>query len=324
MLHKSLHMKSKSWPKIAGYGVLSLVVIIACVVFYIVLFLPDIPVNNTVKADAMPERVARGKYLANHVMVCVDCHSTRDWSRFSGPMVAGTEGRGGEVFDEKMGFPGHYRAPNITPYSLKEWTDGEIYRAITSGVSRDGHPMFPIMPYPAYGTLGTDDIVSVIAYLRTLSPIDNTPSRSRPTFPMNIILHLMPAEAMPQAIPPLSDTVNYGEYLVRAAGCIECHTPAEHGQIVKSLAFSGGREFLMPDGNRLISSNITPNPDKGIGKWTEQSFLFRFRSYDPATYTPPVLKPGEKQTIMPWTMYAGMDSTDLKAMYRYLRRGKPL
>jgi hypothetical protein len=125
-------------------------------------------------------------------------------------------------------------------------------------------------------------------------------------------------------MPPASDTVAYGEYLVRAAGCIECHTPAEHGQIVKDLAFNGGREFQMPDGSMLVSPNITPDPETGIGKWTKEAFLFRFKTYDLSHYTPPVLQQGELQSIMPWTMYAGMDSTDLVSMYRYLMTLKPV
>jgi mono/diheme cytochrome c family protein len=257
-------------------------------------------------------------------MVCIDCHSTRDWSKFSGPLVPGTDGKGGEVFDEKLGFPGHFMSPNITPFALKDWTDAEIYRAITSGVSRDGHPLFPIMPYPAYGTLDTEDIYSVIAYIRSLPSIDYLPARSNPTFPMNVILHLMPARATPEVLPPASDTLRYGEYLVRASGCIECHTPAEHGQIVKTLAFTGGREFQMPDGSLLESSNLTPDMETGIGKWTKEAFIFRFKTYDPATFQPPVLHQGELQSIMPWTMYAGMDTTDLTAIYKYLHSLKPV
>ena len=76
-------------------------------------------------------------------------------------------------------------SPNITPFRLKDWTDAEIYRAITSGVSKDGHPLFPIMPYPAYGTLDSEDIYSVIAYIRSIPSIDYAPSRSNPSFPMN-------------------------------------------------------------------------------------------------------------------------------------------
>lgn len=316
-------MKKRNWAKITGIILGSFVVIAASIIFYIVWFMPDIPAP-VIQAGSSPERIARGKYLANHVTVCMDCHSTRDWSRFSGPLVPGTEGKGGEIFDEKMGFPGHFRSPNITPFNLGNWSDGEIYRAITSGVNKDGIPLFPIMPYHAYGTLDTEDILSIIAYIRSIPPINNTPPRSTPTFPMNIILHLMPAMPSPGQRPAPGDTVSTGEYLVRASGCIECHTPAEHGQIVKSKAFTGGREFQMPDGSLLMSANITPDPETGIGKMNRDAFLFRFKSYDPATYNAPVLKPGERQSIMPWTMYAGMDSTDLKAIYAYLFSLKPV
>ena len=135
---------------------------------------------------------------------------------------------------------------------------------------------------------------------------------------MNVILHLMPARALPQPKPPASDTLAYGAYMVRAAGCVECHTPAEHGQIVKTLAFTGGREFQMPDGSVLVSPNITPDQETGIGKWTKEAFIFRFKTYNLATFKPPVLQKGELQSIMPWTMYAGMDTTDLTAVYKYL------
>ncbi len=301
----------------------ALVLIIIGVILYIVWFLPDVPVKD-VKVESTPLRIERGKYLANHVMVCMDCHSTRDWTRFSGPMVAGTEGKGDEVFDQKMGFPGSFRSPNITPFNLKGWSDAELYRAITSGVSKDGHPLFPIMPYPSYGTLDNEDIYSVMAYIRSLPEISNTPARSNPTFPMNVILHMIPASATPTARPPATDTLAYGEYMVRASGCVECHTPAEHGQIVKSQAFTGGREFQMPNGTFLVSSNITPDEETGIGKWNKEAFIFRFKSYDLATFQPPVLKQGEMQSIMPWTMYAGMDTNDLTAIYKYLHSLKPV
>ena len=315
-------MKKNNWPKILGSLVAVVVLISGLIVFYIVWFLPDIPLKE-IRVETSALRVERGKYLASHVMVCVDCHSTRDWSRFSGPMVPGTEGKGGEVFDQKMGFPGSFSSPNITPYRMKDWSDAEIYRAITSGVSKDGHPLFPIMPYPAYATLDTEDIYAVIAYIRSLAPVESSPSRSDPTFPMNIVLHLFPGKASPGARPAKTDTGGYGEYLVRASGCIECHTPARHGQIDKSLAFSGGREFELPDG-MLSSSNITPDPETGIGNWTLPLFLARFKSYDPALHPARVITRGEQQTIMPWTMYAGMDTTDLAAIYRYLHGLAPV
>ena len=93
--------------------------------------LPNIKVKE-LKVEVTNERVKKGEYLANNVMVCIDCHSLRDWSKYSGPIVPGTEWMGGEFFDQEQGLPGKYFATNITPYTLESWSDGEIYRAITA------------------------------------------------------------------------------------------------------------------------------------------------------------------------------------------------
>lgn len=85
----------------------------------------------------------RGGYLANHVAVCMGCNSTRDWDLLSGPIVPGTEGSSGERLGREFGFTGTLYAANITLASLSQWTDGEILRAITRGVTRTGRAMFP-------------------------------------------------------------------------------------------------------------------------------------------------------------------------------------
>ncbi|MCX6287312.1 MAG: cytochrome C [Bacteroidetes bacterium] len=309
-------MKTKRWAWILGGLLAALVFIVIAVMLYIRFALPNVPLQN-ITVQITPERVARGQYFANHVTVCMDCHSKRAWDRFSGPPVTGTIGKGGEIFDRKMGFPGAFSSPNITPFKLNEWTDAEIYRAITSGENKDGNAMFPIMPYFAYGTLDNEDIFSIIAYIRSIPSIHNTPPPSNPAFPMNLVVRTFPRKANPATRPPESDTMKYGEYLVRASGCIECHTTAEHGQIVKELAFSGGREFIMPNGV-LTSPNITPDMETGIGKMGREDFIKRFKGYDPATYNAPKLGNKDMPTIMPWTMYAGMNIKDLGAIYAYL------
>src|SRR5450759_5881347 len=100
-------MKKKKILKI-GLGIFaSLLFILVCGGIYLKYFLPNIKVKD-LKVEGTKERIERGKYLANHVMVCVDCHSKRDWSKYSGPIVPGTEGMGVEIFDQKMGLPGKY------------------------------------------------------------------------------------------------------------------------------------------------------------------------------------------------------------------------
>ncbi|MCF8365443.1 MAG: hypothetical protein K9H16_06660, partial [Bacteroidales bacterium] len=136
--------------KVLLFALGAIVLIFAGLLSYVKYFLPNIPVTE-ISVEATPDRISRGEYLANHVMVCMDCHSVRDWTYFSGPPTPGTMGSGGDEFTREMGFPGDYYAPNITPYNLKNWSDGELYRAITSGIKKNGKPIFPVMPYLSYG-----------------------------------------------------------------------------------------------------------------------------------------------------------------------------
>ena len=307
--------------RIVLYVVGGIVVAVACLLGYVRFGLPQVGPPPSITIERTAERIQRGKYLAHHVMVCVDCHSQRDWTKFSGPLVAGTEGRGGEVFDQKVGLPGRYIAPNITPYHLSAWTDGEIFRAITSGVGKDGRPLFPIMPHPNFGQLDENDIHAVIAYVRSLQPIEHRTEDSQSDFPMSLIIRTIPQKAQSQPIPSEQNTVAYGKYLVTAASCSDCHTNYIDGSPVGD-PFAGGREFPMPDGSLIQSANITPHAT-GIGGWTQEEFVRRFTAYADSAQQSRIVQKGEFQTIMPWTMYAGMRKEDLQAIYAYLRTIKP-
>ncbi|MCX6248904.1 MAG: cytochrome C [Bacteroidetes bacterium] len=314
--------KNRLW-KILGFVILGLIVIVFGGIGYIVWFRPHIPVKE-IKIDSTADRVARGKYLANHVTVCMDCHSTRDWTKFSGPITPGTEGKGGEKFDQLEGFPGIFIAANITPYKLSGWTDGELYRAITSGVGKGNRPFFPVMPYLYYGALDTEDIYCIMTYIRTLKPISYDPPSSSPDFPMNIILHMIPQPANPAKAPDPSDSLNYGKYLVKAGSCVECHTRADKkGKLVEGMSFAGGREFQLPWGI-VRSANITPDKETGIGGYTAQTFINRFKAYDPSLHELATVQYGEFNSIMPWSMYAGMTTSDLSSIYQYLHSLKPI
>jgi len=301
-------------------GVVIAIVFIAIV--YVTSFLPSIVLKD-LKVKLTQERVERGKYLANHVTVCVDCHSSRDWNKFSGPIKVGTEGIGGERFDQKAGFPGVFVAPNITPFHLKDWTDAELYRAITSGVSKEGKPLFPVMPYMLYGKMDDEDIYSIIAYVRTLPSVESHTDKSKAGFPMNVILHLIPQPAKPEKRPDISDSINYGKYMVNASACIECHTPFEKGQLIENMAFAGGRRFPMSFGT-LTSANLTPDKETGIGNWTKKMFLDRFKTYVQDKHAVANVGLAEFNSIMPWTMYAEMNDEDLGAIYTYLHSLAPI
>jgi len=256
-------------------------------------------------------------------MVCIDCHSTRDWTYFSGPVVPGTEGKGGEIFDQTQGFPGKYIAPNITPFHLKNWTDGEIFRAITTGVSKDGRAIFSIMPHHLYGQLDPMDIESVIAYLRSLKSVNNETGVSVSDFPMNFIINTIPQKPSFSKIPEQRDKINYGKYLITAAGCIDCHTKQDKGRFVGE-PFAGGFEFRNNDGSIVRSPNLTPDKSTGLGAWTSDEFVNRFKIYSDSSYAVQKSNMKEYQTVMPWTRYAGMTATDLEAIFIYLQSLPPV
>ncbi len=314
----------KKLLKIALYFVLSIVLLIGFALIYVKTALPDVGEAEVITINNPAERIARGKYLANTITVCMDCHSVRNWSKFSGPLTDGTLGKGGDRFDQAMGLPGVFYAKNITPAGIQRYTDGELFRVITTGVTKEGRAMFPLMPYPYYGRMDREDIYDIIAYIRSISPIESTIPESIPDFPMNFIINTIPQKASFQTRPDTTDQLAYGGYLVNASGCIECHTQVVKGQIITDLGFSGGREFKFPNGSIVRSSNITSDPETGIGNWTKEEFIVRFKAYADSSYSVQSVLPGEFNTIMPWTMYAQMKESDLSAIYTYLHTVRPI
>lgn len=289
---------------------------------YVNYALPDTGPAPIVKIQVTKDRIERGKYLANHVTVCMDCHSTRDWTLFSGPMVEGTQGVGGELFDENMGFPGKIYASNLTPHALIDWSDGELLQAVTMGQSKDGRALFPIMAYPRFGKMDQEDIYSIIAYIRSLQPIVSDVPKTQLDFPVNLINKTFPGKADFQAMPDRSDTARYGAYLVNAAGCVECHSKTDKGQVIKGTEFGGGMEFKFPTGT-VRSPNITMHKTNGLGKWTKEAFISRFKMYVDSSYKAEKVGITVNNTPMPWTMYGGMDTADLGAIFEYLNSLEP-
>jgi len=198
------------------------------------------------------------------------------------------------------------------------------------------------MPYSYYGKMDPEDIYSIISYIRSLPPVESEIPDSKADFPVNMLLRTMPVNATPTMRPDPSDQVAYGAYIMNASGCAECHTQVDpRGTIIKDQLYAGGRDFPFPNGSKVNSSNLTQDKETGIGSWTEEMFVTRFKQYADSGYVEemfvtrfkqyadsgyqaPRVQPGEFNSIMPWTMYAGMKEEDLKAIYAYLKTVKPI
>lgn len=112
-------------------------------------------------------------------------------------------------------------------------------------------------------------------------------------------------------VPAQEDLVKRGEYLIYAGGCITCHTE-EHDDAVP---LAGGRAMESPFGT-FYSPNITPDPETGIGKWTEDDFVNAFWNG---------VNPEGKHYYpsFPYTSYTGVSREDLVAMMAYLMSLEP-
>jgi hypothetical protein len=142
---------------------------------------------------------------------------------------------------------------------------------------------------------------------------------------VNIILNTMPAKGIPTKRPDPSDELAYGTYLINQAACKECHTQVDDkARIIEAAAYGGGREFKFPDGSLVRSANITPDSKTGIGTWSREMFIQRFKMYADSSLVIPVTSPGGFNSIMPWTMYAHMTEQDLGALYTYLHSLEPI
>jgi hypothetical protein len=312
----------RRFVRIVLYVVVAILVVAASGVGYLFLALPRAASPEVFQAPRTPERLARGEYLSRHVVGCSDCHGERDWTKFSAPQMREREGHGGMAFKLDIGT---LYAPNLTPANLESWTDGEVLRAMTSGVSKDGRPLFPLMPYENLRQMSREDAEAVIAFIRTLKPAARDVPRTKLNFPLNLIVRTIPSPAPPlrEKAPDPSNRLEYGKYLTTIASCGDCHTKMEKGAKVPGMHYAGGLRFEMRSGGEIYSANITPDPETGIGRWTEAQFIDRFKSVANAPEESLALN-GRKNTEMPWRDYGGMTTEDLSAIFAYLRTLTPV
>jgi len=135
-------------------------------IYKIALHPPTVPNADKPMTEAdLDDKVKRVFYLAT-IAHCMECHSPlgprgRDFSKL---------GTGGFEFKGPWGVS---VSRNITSHKEKgigAWTDDEIKRAITQGISRDGSKLKPPMGYPYYAKMTASDLDAMVAYLRTVPP----------------------------------------------------------------------------------------------------------------------------------------------------------
>lgn len=309
-----------------GLAVLgSVCVVVAGLAAVAFLVFPRVSAAPDMKIELTAERIDRGDYLFNKALACSGCHTPQlTPRRFSGMPDATQSGAGRYMGGPASGFPAEIYAPNITPAKLGSWSDGEIYRAIVSGVTREGHSMFAVMPYVFYKGLDTADAEALVAYLRSIPPSPLEQPAVKLPFPVATAMRFVVADPAPETLTAPRDEVAQGKYLAFTGACFECHTKRNDRGEPVGAPFAGGNVFVLEGGSLTRSANITPHEETGIGAWSRADFITRFRARSPDVVNGAVTQPGDMDSEMPWTAYAGMTDEDLGALYAYLRTVLPV
>ena len=197
-----------------------------------------------------------GKYLAHGIARCFWCHSPLD-NRDPAVPIPARLGLG-DVLEEKAPI----NAPNLTPdreTGLGGWTDQQIARAIREGIGRDGRQVLSTHPANYFSVMTDDDVLSIVAYLRTLRRIPPRAGAKRTAGPRHE--SVQPSVAPMRTGTALSATQR-GEHLVHLGECMGCHTPARaDGNPVRELTLAGGRRFRIEKGvGSEVSSFVSDLP----------------------------------------------------------------
>jgi mono/diheme cytochrome c family protein len=184
---------------------------------------------------------------------------------------------------------GTFRVPNISTDPIDgigAWRTEDLANALLSGVAPDGSHYYPAFPYPSYAHMTVDDVIDLMAYLKTLPAVSGRvpPHDLSPVFRIRRFvgfwkfLYLDRAPIEPD--PARNTAWNRGRYLVEsAAHCAECHSSRDlFGGIRPATRFAGGVD---PEGTGFYP-NITPDH---IGNWSTQDIAEMLRSGNTPNYS---------------------------------------
>lgn len=277
------------WTSIVVGGLLGAILVILSAVSargLWTLYSPRGRAIRDIKVEATPERIARGRHIAN--TSCVGCHTLNGQLPLSG----------GRNLSDEIKIPlGDLYTINLTPAGpLANWTDGQIFRALRDGADERNRRL-PVMSAQRVRNLSDEDILSVIAYLRSQPPVQHETPPPRPSYLAVVMagfgmLPYLPGMAPDTiAAPAPGPTKEYGQYMVTWMGCDECH-----GQNL-----TGGHSRILPHGPNLRS----------VKGWTAQQFIAALRTGRTPFKTLDSLQ-------MPWTVYGHATDDELTAIHAYL------
>jgi mono/diheme cytochrome c family protein len=300
--------------KILG-GILLLLVLVAggFLAKVAVTGIPSYPVEKVdLQVEVTPARVARGKVIAN--LLCNECHLDHKSGRLTGHRLPDLPPEFGAAYSKNL--------THDKDVGIGGWTDGELAFMLRTGINREGRYTPPWMP--KLPRIDDEELASIIAFLRSddsLVAADPTPDReSEPTFLVKFLTHVAfkPFEypKAPIKAPDTADKVAFGRYLaLDAFDCFACHSgdfkKMNDREPEKSFRFLGGGNGMPDLGGKVIyTANLTPDPETGIGKWSEDQFVKAVREG---------VRPDGRLLRYPMARMPEFTESEAKAIFAYLK-----
>ena len=304
----------KKLLKWLGLGLAALIVSIAAMAAYVAA--TPIPSYAIQKVDfpveVTPERVARGKRSIE--MLCAGCHMDSATGGLTGKRMPDLPTQFGEAWSR-----------NITAHPVKgigSWTNGEIVYLLRTGISRDGRYTPPWMV--KLPNASDEDLRDIVAFLRSDDPmvkaqaVDN--HDSRPSFLTKALCRVafkpFPYPTTEKTAPPPSDAVAYGRYLVNdRLLCFSCHSADfatnDEKDPEKSAGYLGGGNAMPDIGGKLVhTSNLTPDAETGIGRWSAEDFRRALQDG---------IRPDKRPLRYPMVPYRPLADEEADAIFAFLR-----
>jgi mono/diheme cytochrome c family protein len=274
------------------------------------------PANAATTAAAEQKAlVDRGVYLMTAVVACGNCHADRDANLnvIPGRDLAGRERRRPN---------GTYSSnPNITSdmeTGIGRYSEQDIMNVVRYGRRPDGTLIHRRMPVPVFRSISDYDLRAIAHYVKSTPPVHHLvhrPNVDPPPPPEGY----GPKISVPDV--PRTDKVAYGKYLAYSAHCVTCHTPEKAPGIhdyEHHLGAGGWVAQTSLEGKPLVlSKNITPDVDYGIGAWTDKQIITAIRTG---------VAPGGVKLRYPMgsPYYQYMKDEDVLAIVAYLHTLKPI
>ena len=208
---------------------------------------------------------ARGEYLSR-AGDCAACHTTSAQKPFGGGLAMTTP-------------LGIVYSTNISPdpvAGIGNYTEADFGRALREGVAKDGHNLYPAMPYPSYTKVSDADVGALYAYfMHVVKPVREP---NRPTsipwplsmrWPLKIWNRFFLDQRRYQPKEGRGQDWNRGAYLVQGLGhCGSCHTPRGIGFQEKALDETGDAYLSGAPVENWHASNLTAGKRTGLGRWS--------------------------------------------------------